>query len=146
MSYDEGLAQRIRELLEDDARIRERKMFGGIAFLANGNMALGIIRDELMVRVGPEGFAAALAQPHARAMDFTGRPMGGFVQVAPAGFEEDADLRSWLARGIDYAALQTQKPRRAAKQKPAAKAKKLTAKSAPKATERAGGAKVRGKS
>jgi TfoX/Sxy family transcriptional regulator of competence genes len=110
MAYDEGLAQRIRELLEDDARIGEKRMFGGVAFLANGNMAVGVIRDELMVRVGPEAFASALALPHARAMDFTGRPMRGFVQVRPAGFEEDADLRAWLARGIDYAVKQEKKP------------------------------------
>jgi TfoX/Sxy family transcriptional regulator of competence genes len=106
MPYDEGLAQRIRELLDDDARISEKRMFGGVVFLANGNMAAGIIRDELMVRVGPAAYDEALALPHARAMDFTGRPMRGFVQVAPAGFEDDADLRAWLGRGIAYAAAQ----------------------------------------
>jgi len=113
MPYDEGLAQRIRELLEDDPRISEKRMFGGVAFMANGKMAAGIIRDELMVRVGPDGYDQALAQPHARAMDFTGRPMGGFVQVAPAGFEDDADLRAWLARGIAVAESQEKKPSRA---------------------------------
>jgi len=115
MAYDEGLAQRIRELLEDDPRIREKKMFGGVAFLVNGSMAAGIIRDELMVRAGPAGYAQALAQPHARAMDFTGRPMRGFVQVAPAGFEDDADLRAWLARGVAYAESQAMKPPRTGK-------------------------------
>ena len=115
MPYDEGLAQRIRELLEDDARISEKRMFGGVAFMANGSMAAGIIRDELMVRVGADAHAAAVALPHARMMDFTGRPMRGFVQVAPAGFDDDADLRAWLARGIAYAVAQKKKPRRAMK-------------------------------
>jgi TfoX/Sxy family transcriptional regulator of competence genes len=111
MAYDEGLAQRIRELLDDDPRISEKKMFGGVAFLVNGKMGVGIIQDELMVRVGPEAFEDALAQPHARAMDFTGRPMRGFVQVAPAGFEEDAELRAWLVRGIAGAEESEAKPR-----------------------------------
>ena len=110
MAYDEGLAQRIRELLEGDPRIGEKKMFGGVAFLVNGKMAAGVIRDELLVRVGPEAFEDALAEPHARAMDFTGRPMRGLVQVAPAGFEEDADLRAWLARGTGYAAAESAAP------------------------------------
>lgn len=106
MPHDEGLAQRIREQLEGEPRILEKRMFGGVAFLASGHMAAGVIRDELMVRVGPDAYAEALARPHARAMDFTGRPMRGFVQVAPAGFEDDADLRAWLERGIAYAEMQ----------------------------------------
>jgi TfoX/Sxy family transcriptional regulator of competence genes len=113
MPYDTGLAQRIRELVEDDPRISEKYMFGGIAFMANGSMAVGIIRDELMVRVGPEAHGAAVALPHARPMDFTGRPMRGFVQVAPAGFEDDAELRAWIARGVAYAVTQEKKPKRA---------------------------------
>ena len=131
MPYDEGLAQRIRELLDDDPRIGEKRMFGGVAFLANGNMAIGIIRDELMVRVGRDAHDAAVALPHARAMDFTGRPMRGFVQVAPPGFAEDADLRAWLERGIACAVAQRDGPKRgkrargsqggAAKARPAAK-------------------------
>jgi TfoX/Sxy family transcriptional regulator of competence genes len=123
MSYDEGLVQRIRELLEDDPRISEKKMFGGVAFFVNGNMAAGTMKHELMVRVGPVAHDDALAQPHARPMEFTRRPMRGFVQVAPAGFEEDADLRAWLERGIAHAAAQPPKSagaatRRAAKAKP----------------------------
>jgi TfoX/Sxy family transcriptional regulator of competence genes len=106
MAYDEGLAQRIRELLEDDPRITEKKMFGGVAFLADGKMAAGIIQDELMVHVGPDAHDDAIARPHARRMDFTGRPMRGFVQIAPAGFEDDADLRAWIALGIAYAQKQ----------------------------------------
>jgi TfoX/Sxy family transcriptional regulator of competence genes len=121
MPHDEGLAQRIREQLEGDPRISEKRMFGGVAFLVNGHMAVGIIRDELMVRVGPEAHDAAVAQPHARPMDFTGRPMRGFVQVAPAGFEDDADLRAWLERGVAYAVTQEKKTVRAPRTKRAAK-------------------------
>jgi TfoX/Sxy family transcriptional regulator of competence genes len=130
MAYDEGLVQRIREQLEDDPRVSEKKMFGGIVFFVSGNMAAGTLKDELMVRVGPDGHDDAIAQPHARAMDFTGRTMRGFVQVAPAGFEEDADLRAWLARGIAFAEKHEQKKPRAKKtraipkQPPAAKPKR----------------------
>lgn len=138
MAYDEGLVQRIREQLEDDPRVSEKKMFGGIAFFVNGNMAAGTIKHELMVRVGPGGHDDAIAQPHARAMDFTGRTMRGFVQVAPAGFEDDADLRAWLARGIAFAESYEKKPkaakRRAAPEKRAKQAqkKRVKPKAAPK--------------
>jgi len=104
VAYDEGLAQRIRERVEEQPGLGERRMFGGLAFLVNGNMAVGVVRSELMVRVGPDGHAAALREPHARPMDFTKRPMKGFVFVAPAGFEEDADLARWIERGVRFAA------------------------------------------
>ena len=104
MAYDEGLAERIRGLLEERDGVAEKRMFGGLAFLVGGNMAVGIVKEELMVRVGPEAHAAALAEPHARPMDFTKRPMRGFVFVAPAGFEEDADLARWVGRGVRFAA------------------------------------------
>lgn len=109
MPYDEGLAERIRGILEDDPRIREKKMFGGLAFLVDGNMSVGIIRDELMARVGPEAFEEALSRPHARAMDFTGRPMRGFVQVGPEGFEEDAELAEWIGLAVAHAEKQPAK-------------------------------------
>ena len=104
MAYDEGLAQRIRELLDEQCGLSEKKMFGGLAFLVNGNMAVGVVKGELMVRVGPEGYAAALHEPQARPMDFTKRPMKGFVFVAPPGFEEDAELARWVERGARFAA------------------------------------------
>ncbi len=74
MAYDEGLAQRIRKALDDRPGIAERKMFGGLCFGLNGNMACGVTGDELMVRVGPDGHADALKRPHACKRDFTGRP------------------------------------------------------------------------
>jgi TfoX/Sxy family transcriptional regulator of competence genes len=131
MAYDEGLAQRIRELLEGDPRITEKRMFGGVAFLASGKMAAGVIQDELMVHVGPDLHDEAIARPHARAMDFTRRPMRGFVQVAPPGFEDDAELRAWLALGVAYAEKQAREPARAreaaARTKPRKKARKPSA-------------------
>jgi len=103
MPYDEGLAQRIREALEDQSSVTEKKMFGGLAFLLRGNMCVGVLQDELMVRVGPNQYEEALLEPHARKMDFTGRPMKGLVYVAPAGFESDDGLQAWVTRGVDFA-------------------------------------------
>jgi hypothetical protein len=106
MAFDEGLAQRIREALDarsDVSEVSEKRMFGGLAFLLGGNMCVGVLGDELMVRVGPRAHAEALAAPHAREMDFTGRPMRGFVYVAAEGFESDVDLDGWIARGIAFA-------------------------------------------
>lgn len=104
MPYDEGLATRIGELLEDRRGVTEKKMFGGLALLLHGNMCVGIVGSDLMVRVGPDVQDDALRRPHARPMDFTGRPMKGFVFVAAPGYEADADLRDWVARGVAFAA------------------------------------------
>jgi TfoX/Sxy family transcriptional regulator of competence genes len=103
VAYDEGLAERLREVVADDERISERKMFGGLAFLCAGNMAFGIIGDELMVRVGADAWEQAAAEAHAREMDFTGKPMKGMVYVAVEGIAEDDDLRTWVGRGLDFA-------------------------------------------
>jgi TfoX/Sxy family transcriptional regulator of competence genes len=103
MAYDEGLAERIRGVLDDRADVAEKRMFGGLAFLVRGAMSVGIVKDELMVRVGPEAYDELVCQPHARRMDFTGRPMKGFVYVAAPGFESDADLERWVARGVAFA-------------------------------------------
>src|SRR5262245_33109060 len=99
MPYDEGLAQRIREALADKSDFSEKRMFGGLAFLLRGKMCVGIVGDELMVRVGPAAYSKLVREPHARQMDFTGRPMKGFVFVAVEGFESDAELRRWIDRG-----------------------------------------------
>jgi len=103
MPYDEGLAQRVREFLADEPGLSEKRMFGGLAFLLKGNMCVGIVKDELMVRVGPDAYRDLLHQPSARKMDFTGKPMKGFVFVEPEGFESDADLRRWVGHGLAYA-------------------------------------------
>ncbi|MEX2238622.1 MAG: TfoX/Sxy family protein [Dehalococcoidia bacterium] len=104
MAYDEQLAERIREILGPRPDLGERKMFGGLAFMLGGNMACGLIRDELIVRVGPERYHDALAQPHARVVDLTGRPMRGMVLVARQGIAADGDLEAWIERGATFAA------------------------------------------
>jgi len=78
-------------------------MFGGLAVMFHGNMAVGVVGDELMVRVGPDDWADALARPAAREMDFTGRSLTGFVYVGAEGLAEDEDLAAWVGRGLDYA-------------------------------------------
>jgi TfoX/Sxy family transcriptional regulator of competence genes len=103
MAYDEGLAQRIREMLAERTDTLEMRMFGGIAFLLRGNMAVGVVKEDLMVRVGPEAYEDLVGQPYARPMDFTHRPLKGFVYVAPEGVESDADLRRWIERGVAFA-------------------------------------------
>jgi len=103
VGYDEGLAERIRTALRDRDDVAERQMFGGITFMVAGRMACGVIRDDLVVRVGPEGHDAALSEPHARPMDFTGRPMRGMVYVEPAGLLGDADLARWVERAVSVA-------------------------------------------
>ena len=104
MAYSETLAQRVRAILLEQGEIREQKMFGGLTFMLRGNMCCGILGDALMVRVGPEQVAAALAHPHARRADFTGRPMKGMVMVAPAGVATDEDLADWEGKGVAFAA------------------------------------------
>jgi TfoX/Sxy family transcriptional regulator of competence genes len=103
MAYDEKLGDRIRELLEPRRGITERKMFGGLAFMVNGNMFIGVADDDLMVRVGPDAHGDALERPHARPMDFTGRPMKGYVFVGPSGCRTRKALEAWTDRGLTFA-------------------------------------------
>jgi TfoX/Sxy family transcriptional regulator of competence genes len=103
MAYDERVAERVRKALGDSGELTEKRMFGGIAYMFRGNMCCGVIGDRLMVRVGPGGYEAALSRPHAKPMDFTGRPMKGFVYVEPAGFASAGDLKSWIAMAVDFA-------------------------------------------
>ena len=104
MAYDEDFAHRIRELLADENDVTEKAMFGGLAFLLRGNMAVGISNGgELMVRVGPEATDDALAQPHTRLFDMAGRPMKGWILVAPEGVKTKRQLDAWVARGTNFA-------------------------------------------
>jgi TfoX/Sxy family transcriptional regulator of competence genes len=103
MAYDEKLAARVRAALADEPDVTEKKMFGGLAFLLRGNMACGVTQDDLMLRVGVDQHDAALALPHARAMDFTGRPMKGFVFVAAEGCKTAKSLEKCLALARAYA-------------------------------------------
>lgn len=103
MAYDEGLAERVRAALEDEVPgTTERKMFGGLAFLLDGHMVCGVAGESLMLRLGPEGGDAALAEPHTRPMDFTGKPMRGMVYVEPEGIAEDAELADWVGRALEF--------------------------------------------
>ena len=103
MAYDEELAQRVRRALAPLDNIHERKMFGGLAFMLNGNMCCGVEGDNLMVRTGPDAYDDALARPHARVFDFTGRPMRGFVYVASEGLATEAALREWVSTAVAFA-------------------------------------------
>jgi TfoX/Sxy family transcriptional regulator of competence genes len=103
MAYDEGLAERVREVLADNPNIKEKKMFGGIAFMLGGNMACGLIKEDLLVRIGPEKYEKALVQKGAIEMDFTGRPSKGTVLVSAEGYEDDKKLIAWIKQGVDYA-------------------------------------------
>ncbi len=101
MAIDEGLTERIREAL-GRTRIDERRMFGGIAFMHRGYMFIGISKDRLMVRVGPTAYEAALKKKHVRVMDFTGKPLKGYVYVDAPGFERDEDLAAWVEAGLTF--------------------------------------------
>jgi len=103
MAFDEAVAGRIRKALTGSPDVVEKRMFGGIAFMVRGNMCCGVIGDRLMLRVGPKGYETTLSLPHARAMDFTGRPMKGMVYVEPAGFASAGDLKAWIARAMAFA-------------------------------------------
>jgi TfoX/Sxy family transcriptional regulator of competence genes len=102
MAYDEGVAQRIREYLEVRDDVVEKKMFGGLAFMVAGNMCCGVINDSVMARVGPAEYREALALPHTREMDFTGKPLKGFIYVEPDGFSDDVALSSWIERCLSF--------------------------------------------
>ena len=103
MPYSEKLAARVRGVLPDGSRVAERKMFGGLAFLLGGHMGCGILDERLMVRVARDRYDEALGEPHVHVMDFTGRPMRGFVYVDAEGIATDADLSRWVTRGMSVA-------------------------------------------
>jgi TfoX/Sxy family transcriptional regulator of competence genes len=113
MAYNEQLAQRIRTILANDQRISEKRMFGGIAFLLDGKMCCGVMNDVLVARVSADDHAQLLKKPHVRPMDFTGRPLKGFLYVDPAAIRTSRALQAWLARSLTFAAALPKKaPRR----------------------------------
>jgi hypothetical protein len=122
MGYDEGLAFRVRELFAGRRDVVEKSMFGGLAMLVDGHMSVGIVGEDLVVRVGAERHDAALARAHTRVMDFTGRPMRGWIFVSPEGIAEDSALEEWVAWGIETAKTSPEK-------KPAAHTAKTSKKS-----------------
>ena len=113
MSYDPEVAERVRQVLADQAGVAEKKMVGGgLSFLVNGNMCCGVQGRALMVRVGADGRAQALGEPHVRPMLLGGRPLSGFIIVEPAGFAAADALAGWVQRGLDVAARLPAKPGR----------------------------------
>ena len=103
MAYDERLVSRIRRLLKGRKQMTEREQFGGIGFLVRGNMACGVLGEDLLVRVGPDAHQAALADHHARPFALTGKPSRGWVLVGPPGLQTEAGLRRWVDLGLRFA-------------------------------------------
>ena len=110
MAYDPKLAERIRAIAAGRKGVTEKEMFGGIAFLLDGKMFVGLAKNQLMVRVGPDRHDEALARPHVRPMDFTGRPMRGYVYVAPAGYANARALSAWIDWSTAFVATVKKKP------------------------------------
>lgn len=118
MAYDEGLAQRIRDCLRQRRGITERKMFGGLAFMANGHMFVGVTGERLMARVGPGGYESALKKRHVGEMDFTGKPMVGYVYVDAPALESERELLYWVHACLRFV---SSLPPKSAKPRPAGK-------------------------
>jgi TfoX/Sxy family transcriptional regulator of competence genes len=102
MAYDEGLAQRVRESLQNEKDVEEKKMFGGLCFMVSHHMCCGILEDKLMARVGAENYEKLLKKEHSRPMDFTGKPMKGIIYVEPGGLTSDKDLKEWIEVCLDF--------------------------------------------
>ena len=113
MAFDEELAERVRIALGAVADVSEIKMFGGLCYTVRGHMAVGVAGEDLMVRMDPEAAEAVLREPGARPMDFTGKPMRGFLFVGPEGVEHERELQTWIERGVSYASsLPPKKPKK----------------------------------
>ncbi len=129
MAYDEELATRIRNRLDDPLGVSERKMFGGVAFMVYGNMCVGIVGRDLMVRLGQAEYEKALTEPFVRPMDFTGKPLKGFIYVDADGIETDKQLDVWLNRARAFVStLPPKEEKPAAVKKKAAPAKRAAKK------------------
>ena len=102
MALSESLAARIRDALARKKGIEERKMFGGIGFLLNGNLLVGVWKESLVVRLGKEEGEEALTEPHVREFDITGRPMRNWVLVGPDGVEDDEQVKGWIQRAVKF--------------------------------------------
>ena len=109
MAFDSMLAAQVRRVFEEFPEIEEKRMFGGVGFMADGNMACGVMNDDLIVRVGPEQYDQSLAEPHTREFDITGRPMKVWVMVGPQGWTDHQALRQWVLNGLEFALTLPQK-------------------------------------
>jgi hypothetical protein len=103
MPFDELLSLRIRAALDPIPSLQEKKMFGGVCFLVSGNMACGVFKEDLIVRVGVENYQEALAQPHTKLFDITGKALKGWVMVEPKGCATESDLKAWIEQGLMFA-------------------------------------------
>ena len=102
MPYSESLAQRLRQTVAGRRGITEKKMFGGVGFLLNGHMCVGVWKHSLIARINPDNYAAALIEPHVQEFDITGRPMRGWIMVEPDGIDSDEQLNAWVRRSLDF--------------------------------------------
>jgi TfoX/Sxy family transcriptional regulator of competence genes len=100
--YSESLAQRIRDALARKSKIEEKKMFGGVGFLLHGNMLVGVWKNSLIVRIGPDSYEEALLEPNVKQFDITGKPMKGWIMVEPEGIEHDGQLKGWIERAEEF--------------------------------------------
>lgn len=117
MAYDEQLAQKVDAALADEGNITRKNMFGGLCYLINGNMCVGVEKDRLMVRVGPDDYQAALEEEYAHEMDFTGRPLKGFVYVHADGLDSITQVQQWVDRSLAFARSLPRKEKKAKKKK-----------------------------
>jgi hypothetical protein len=102
MPYSRSLADRVRRLLGERRNLAEKKMFGGVAFLLNGNLLVCVWQSSLIARVGPDSYEQALKQSHVREFDVTGRPMRGWVMIEPDGLDADAELQTWIDASLAF--------------------------------------------
>jgi len=109
MAYDETLGLRVREILSSVRGFSEKKMFGGLCFLIHGNMCCGVLKDELVLRLEPDRAQELLSRSHTRPMDFTGRPMKGFVFIEAGGLGTDRELKEWVSMALSFARSQPRK-------------------------------------
>ena len=103
MVYDEVLAGRVSEVMDNFQDHEAKKMFGGVGYLLSGNMAVGVHKDKLIVRVGHDEFEKKMSMPHTVPFDITGKAMKGWLMVEPGGVESEADLKYWIDQGVDFA-------------------------------------------
>jgi TfoX/Sxy family transcriptional regulator of competence genes len=115
MAYHTELAARVRAVMVDYPEVTEKSMFGGLVFLLGGQMCCGITKDKFMARVGADAYEDALSKPFTREMDFTGKPLRGFIYVELDGLKAEADLRAWVAQGVAF--VQTLPPKKPQKRK-----------------------------